>query len=497
VKFFGAKKSDGNGSGDDSKDKRSDGDGVSSDPRKAKRFFEHARTTADAHNYDYSIECFVSGLRWDPESMDHHDQLYEVALKRHASGAKKAGFKEQIGRRGGKTSLEKMLNKEYLWAKDPYDVSLAVGVMENAADAKFDEVVYWVGIRALNAAKADNKPNGKLILKISDLFAAVGRWDKAAEACRVVVQMDPTDGGIIRRLKELEAEQSIVDGNYGDGFRETIRNKADQAETQEDISMGASSTSVIERTKVAFEDSPDDVDLFFKYVRALVGMEVEDYENEAIRVLMTGYEKFKQYRMKMQVGDIKMRQFNRRERDLRRQVREAEDSDDKLKLEGQRQEVEQQQLEFELAEFLERVSKYPSDMAIKFQLGRRQIQMELYDDAIGSFQEAQADPKHRSFALRYLGEAFGKKGWFDEAIDTFRRGIEAHDHDDDRLALELRYELMMVLEQKAIENKDGAIAEEASKVASEIAQHDINYKDIRESVSRLRDLMNSLKIDEG
>ncbi len=505
MKFFGGKKKKSeNGSVDKAEGSneagKADGQVIAytADPRKAKRFFEHARTTADAHNYDYSIECFISGLKWDPESMDHHDQLYEVARKRHASGAKKAGLKEQLSRGGGKTPLDKMLNKEFLWAKDPFNVSLALGVMENAVECQCFEVAYWVGDHALTIAKSGSKLNVKNLLRVSDLFANIGRWDKAAAACRLVVQTDPTDGAMIRRLKELEAEQSIVAGRYGDedGFKQSIKDHEAQSAIQHEISTSGAAgakMSVVERTKLAHEENPDDVDLFLKYIRALVGTEEEDYENEAVRQLMAGFEKFKQYRMKMQVGDIRMRQYNRRERNLRRQARDTGDSDERLTLEEQRQQVLKEQLAFELGEFQERVSKYPTDMALKFQLGRRQIASQMYDDAISSFQEAQADPKHRSFALRYLGEAFGKKGWLDESIDTFRRGIEAHPHDDDRLALELRYELMLVMEKKAQTDHDAAMADEAGKVASQIAQHDINYKDIRDCVSRLKELSIQLK----
>ena len=67
-----------------SKDK-SPGDGFKRDARKARRFFEHAETTADARNYDYAIDCYVNGLRHDPDNMAQHEALYEVAKRRQSS----------------------------------------------------------------------------------------------------------------------------------------------------------------------------------------------------------------------------------------------------------------------------------------------------------------------------------------------------------------------------------------------------------------------------
>ena len=99
----------------------------------------------------------------------------------------------------------------------------------------------------------------------------------------------------------------------------------------------------------------------------------------------------------------------------------------------------------------------------------------------------------RAKSFRYLGEAFTRKEWYDEAVDTFHRGIEVHPYNDDKLALELRYELVKALEFKARRDKNIAVAEEAAKVASQIAQTDFNYKDIRQIIDRLRILIGELR----
>ena len=90
-----------------------------------------------------------------------------------------------------------------------------------------------------------------------------------------------------------------------------------------------------------------------------------------------------------------------------------------------------------------------------------------------------------------------RSGWHDEAIDTFRRGIENHESSDDRRALELRYDLMDALEARAKNNREFESAQEASKVASQIAQTNINFKDIRNRVDALRQLTGELKPSEG
>ena len=130
---------------------------------------------------------------------------------------------------------------------------------------------------------------------------------------------------------------------------------------------------------------------------------------------------------------------------------------------------------------------------MRFNLGRRQLAVNDYDSSIASFQEARSDPKYRAVSLRYLGEAFAAKGWFDESIDTFREGIKAYQFDDDQLALAMRYHLMNALEHKALNEKKLEIGEEAAKIASQIAQVDFNYLDIRDRLEKLRSLVEEMR----
>jgi tetratricopeptide (TPR) repeat protein len=251
---------------------------------------------------------------------------------------------------------------------------------------------------------------------------------------------------------------------------------------------------VIAGYKKRYEANPNDIDLLGKLVNALSESEKPEDEEEAIKILVEAYKRTDQYRLKLRAGDIRIKQYTRR---LRRLKRELEDTGDdearRQQLLKQAKELANEQLGFELEEYSERVKNYPTDMGYRFQLGRRQFALGDDDAAISSFQEAQKDPKSRALTLRYLGEAFHRKGWFDESIDTLRRAIEMHPSTDDKLALELRYELLKSLASKAENVRDLSIAEEASKVASHIAQTDINFKDIRARIDKLRKFMDELR----
>lgn len=465
------------------------------DPKKARKFFDYAKTVADTGNYDYAIECYVNGLRHDPESLSRHEELREVALKRKVKGGKAPGIAEKMKHSGGKTVIDKMLNNEFLWSKDPDNGSYALGVMEQAAKAGLEEVAYWIGSFVMDANRKAKRPNKSMYLKIRDFFAEIGAFDRAVEACQLAYQMDPGNMALQNELKNLQAELTMMRGRYDEGgdFRKGIANADKQKALEQEDSIAKTQSALeatIARAKADHEDHPEDLEKLLKLVRVLQQSEDTALENEAIELLRDAFERTGQYRLKVTMGDIRMKQYRRNIQHLNKQLAEDpanEETKEKL------QKIRTQQVQFELKEYEERVKNYPTDMGLKYQLGLRQFLTHDFDNAIASFQEAQADPKTRTRALLYLGASFVQKEWYDEAIDTFRRGIDSYELSDDRLALDLRYELMNALDRKARSIEDMKVAEEAAKIGSAIAQIDINYKDIRVRIDSMKKFMEQLR----
>lgn len=490
ISFFKRKDSEQPDTGTDS-----DG-GLARDPRKAARFFKHAQTVADARNYDYAIECYINGLKFEPEALDKHESLREVALKRKVNGGKPAGFMESMKHSGGK-GLEKMLNFEYQWSKDPFNPSLALSFMEAAHEEELEEITYWAGQHVIDANKSSKRPSKHTYLKVRDIFAELGAYNKAVEACQYALMLDPQNASLVAEMKGLQAEQTMQKGKYQDGgsFRDSIQDADKQRSLEQEEQIAGSQSIVdanIENARANLAANPEDPDALVKLANALTRKEQNEPENEAMTLLSKVHKMTDQYRYKVRIGDIRIKQFNR---EIRRLRNELKDEPHNPRVKGMLKDLLQDKVEFELAEFTERAKEYPTDMGIRYQLGLRHFAKQEWDNAIECFQTAQNDPKHRAQALRYLGASFARKGWHNDAIDIYHRAIEAHPYKDDRIALELQYELVNSLESKAREDKNVEAVEEASKIASSIAQRDFNFKDIRERVEKLRDLRAELKAD--
>lgn len=471
------------------------------DLRKARKFFDYAKTVADSRNFDYAIECYINGLRHSPDSMDNHEALFDVAKRRAVAGGKPAGFRDKSSHSGGKTATERMLNAEFLWAKDFTNPTLALQVMEHAAAAENWEVGYWIGQIAFEYAQKQKRPNKIMFLKLTDNFEELGGQEgyaMAVETCKIAAQLSQGDMALLKRVQDLEAEKMMQVSKVGQEGSE-VSTVAKDIEGQKKLEradqLAGSEEQVaqrIEDLRAAYQEKPEDIDLMNKLIRGLVTTDNPDHEVEALSLMETALEKYGQSRYQLMIGDLKIKQMKRYDRELRAKLVDA-DEEGKAQLTDLIKKAAEDRLKFELDEYSNRVKLYPTDMGLRFDLGVRQFAVQDFDAAIASFQKAQNEPKRRAWALRYLGECFARKEMHDAAVDTYHRGIEVHPYGDDRLALELRYELVKTLFAKASNESHMPSAEEARQLASNIAQVDFNYKDIGEWVDRTRKLTDKLR----
>lgn len=494
--LFGKKKgSDDGNNGDDS----SGGSDFNRDPRKARRFFEHAKTVAEATNYDYAIEMYINGLRHDPDNMPMHEALLDVAKRRKVAGGKPMGMMDKL-KSSGSDAVSKMLDAEKTWAMNFTDGSLMKEFMKRAVEAdeaeaelNLGEIAFWIGSMAMEFMGP--KAKSKDYIAIRDLFARVGSYDKAIEACKRAIRLDMNNSNLMADLKNLEAEKyaakSAGSGEADASFRDNIKDEEFSKESASGNTRAVSAVdAAVAKRRAEYEEDPEDLDRLSKLVDALLKKEEYNAEEEAMKLLGKAHQQTGQYRYKVRVGDIKMKQFNRDLRDIKKNLAAAP-SDDYFK---QRfKDAQKDKLTFELGEYAERVKNYPTDLKLKFELGKRYYQSRQFDEAIGMLQQGKDEPKSRAQAHLLLGRCFIEKEWFDEAVDTVHRGIEAHPIPDDAVGKELRYDLMISLLAAAEKSRNVEQADEANKLASELLQMDINYKDIKDRKQQATELLNTLR----
>lgn len=496
----------GEGNGADDNGGAGDNNIYKRNPRKADAFFRHAETTADARNYDYAIEMYVNGLKHDIDNVKRYEQLYDVSTRRKVGGGKPAGIKEKMKAKGASGSVEKLMAALKLWALDPINPAPLVDTMEQAVsleqqtgeDVGLGDVVYWMGGHALQTIKTIKKTD-KLLRRMVVCFEQISAFDKAVEAQKLIARNNPEDNQVFTKLKELEAEQTMQTAKYGEagegGFRASMRDADKQRAYEQEESISKTEDvkqQIAERRRAEYEENPDDLDRLLKLVEALAALETDEAELEAISLLKKAHEQSGQYRHKMRIGDIKMKQVNRYMRKLRAKM---EAHPDNPELRAKYEKIRNDRLIFELKEYEQRVKNYPTDLGLKYQYGRRLHQTGRFDDAIGMFQQATSDPKVRTLSYQFLGDCYIRKDWLDEAIETLNKGFDLHPVKDDRAGLDLNYMRMTAYKTSAEKHKNPEHAREALKIASNILQSNINYRDIRLQVDQLRELAKKLESD--
>jgi tetratricopeptide (TPR) repeat protein len=299
-------------------------------------------------------------------------------------------------------------------------------------------------------------------------------YAQAVQACDMALQHNPDDGELRNALRNLSAKYTIQAGRYeeeGD-FTKGVRDMDKQQDLMQQDSLVKDEEYLLDqirKSRQEYLDSPRVQGKINSVVDALLKMENESYENEAIDILAKAHKDTGAYQYKMRVGDIRIRQMSRRYR----QVRDAGD------LVGAKEQA-QRQLAFELEEFVERAANYPTDLSLRFELGRRQFLTGKYDEAISSLQQAQRDPRRALRARSLIGQAFTKKGWYREAAETFDRALQVEMTEEN--AKELRYFLGDVLQRMGELRK-------AQEQFSLVAQIDYNYKDVRQRIEEVRDTL--------
>ena len=235
-------------------------------------------------------------------------------------------------------------------------------------------------------------------------------------------------------------------------------------------------SGVIADAKREYEASPNEAGKINKYVDALIKTDKPEFENQAIDILQKAYDSSRQFRFRLYIGQIVIRQLKRTERTLRAQV--STNSSDKALIAEYRQFVKEM-AEKELEEYLLAAENYPTELKYKYEAAIRLFQLERFSDAIPIFQDARRDPKFKVEASVALGRAFLEAGFTDEAVDTLKVVIDEYQLRGDPKSIDMTYWYA-----RALELKPDVPA--ALKQYSQVAQWNFTYRDVQARIKKLK-----------
>ncbi len=202
---------------------------------KARTFLERAEEVAATDNFDYAIDLYLEGIKRAPEEVElGHKPLRQLSLIREAKGGKKPSIIEKMRHSRGKEPLERMLQAEYLLARDPQNLAYAEALLRAASDGSYNKVVAWIADLIFQANIESEKPNFEHFLLLRDCYLKAGMPERALSAIKWASNLKPDDHTLKDQLRDLSADLTMARGKYGQevDFRQSIKDRDAQAELQ-------------------------------------------------------------------------------------------------------------------------------------------------------------------------------------------------------------------------------------------------------------------------
>ncbi len=467
-------------------------------PKKAKAFFDHARTAHESGGYEYAMQCWLSGLRWDPTSM-HGLNAFLASSEVYALEKPKKGVsKETKNAIAAKGDVGKYINALLDFGLKRLDISNAIKVTSAAAKINLKEPTTMLGEHALKLVQNDSKQKKDMYVKLLDSFESVGAFQLAAIAGESACRLDSTDGEIQVRVRNMLAQSTMTSGGYDSdeegGFRKNIRDADKQQELAEQDSVAKSDStkdSIVITTEAAHIARPDDLPSMEAYAKALLERGKGADELKAMTLYSKAYKGSGEFRYRKYAGEI---QVMRARRTLTKIAAQAQANPADEEMQTKLSKANAQFDKMSIDELKLQVKNYPTDLALKYKLGKILFGKGEYQESIEQFQIAQNDPKLRREVQTLIGKAFRNLGgWEDAAITSFEQAFDGISDETSDLGMDIRYGLMDALQAKAAKDLDIASAERADKLAAGMAIQQFNFRDVRDRREQIKALMNEIK----
>ncbi|MHC4386136.1 MAG: tetratricopeptide repeat protein [Planctomycetota bacterium] len=452
---------------------------------KARAFFERAEEVAVTNNFDYAIELYLDGLRQCPDALeDGHAALRRLGLIRQGQGGKKPSMVEKMKRLKGKTPLEKMLNAEYLMAKDPDHLAYAEDLLQAAIEGGYLRTAEWMAHIIFEATKLSDKSDKvrfDSFILLKDCYKKMHMFTNAVVACQSALEIRPQDSLLADELRDLSASMTMEKGKYGTAksFRDSIKNRNAQDKLQSQNNVVKSidvKQEAVERARKKIRGGHEAVTNILELAGALFSMETQQSEEEAIKLLDSSYEKSKDFTFLKRLAEYRIKKLKVHIRLLTKEIQKQPQDEN---LPKQLQQIQHQLDEVELDHFKKCVENYPTELKFKYEYGRCLIKSQQFDLAIPMFQESQKDPRLKVASMDKMGVCFLLKGWQDDAIDIFLQALEHCVNKDSTIAKDIRYNLARAYE-------DSGQPDKALELYRKLAQTDFSYKDVGQRIDFLR-----------
>lgn len=383
---------------------------------------KRAEESFNKRNYDYARDLYLTVLAKDPNHELAHKGLYATCLRKN----QEQGGPGKLKLMGMKTMIMGQLQTAKNNPQKRIDITLKylvddptnAGVRTQLASGLRD-LGKWVGaaIEAEIAFATDQK-NVEAAKIVVEAKTQLGKVDEAEAILQKVSGAAAEDRDIERLRRDLAARKSAGVFNKGtDDYRNVIKDKEHAAQLEKNTQLVKTDEdfeAVMSHLKGELESNPSDVktvqkiaQLYFDYKKDW--KTAKEWFSKAAEISPQDSV------LRDKIEDCELRLWDAR-------VAQAEKSGD-----AKLAEIKAGRLKAMMSSYQRRVADRPTDMGLRFELGKAYFLAggTFLDKAIGEFQQAVKDPKKKIDSHRYLGAAFQKKKLYDMADAQYQKAEDA------------------------------------------------------------------------
>ena len=444
--------------------------------RDIRAIFQKGNDALLRENYDYAVDLLTQVMEREPAFYEGRKALRAAQAKKAGGGGgffKKAWSsasssplvaKGQIALR--RNPVEALAIGEQILNSDPN----SSGGHRLIAEAAVALDMPRTAVMSLDMLFRNSPKDKTIAIQYANMLAEIGEARRAEKILMDLQNAMPSDPELNQALKDLSARKTLSEGGYdalADGkgsYRDILRNEkeavsleqANRSQKTEDQGK-----NLIAEYEARLKTEPNNVRL----MRNIAELYTEKKQYD---LALQFYEKIKasdagaaDASIDAAIALTKTRRF---ENQIEKLDATAPDYTDKVA------QINAEKQAFRIAECQKRVEKFPTDLAIRYEMGVLYFEAGKIGEAIQEFQKSKTNPNKKLASMNYLAQCFAKRKMYDLAAKTFQEAIKEKPVFDEEKK-DLIYNLGTVLE--AMEKKDEAI--EQFKLIYEV---DSAYRDV-------------------
>lgn len=416
--------------------------------------FDRARQVMANSDFDYAIQLLLTCCKIDPGNFGFRQLLRRAQKEKYGNNMRGSRFaflstprlKARVKAAKAAGDYVKVLEyAEQVLCKNPWDSGTQMDMAES-----FDALgLLDLAVFSLDQARQKYPRDATLNRALARLFEKRGDFQKAIVLWQLVKEAVPSDVEASHKAKDLAASETIARGRYQESVDGTKQSPIIDRIEQQSAEKVDKITRESEAIQKRIEADPTEPSL---YLQLAATFRKAGQDERARATLQQGLGPTGNHfslqlelmeldlvplRKNLEVTEAKLKQ-KRDQRKTDEVFDEGPTEEELIKLRAKQvKEINAR----EISIYRTRADRFPTDLALRLELGTRLLKADLVDEAITELQQVRRDDKLKGMAAMYLGLCFRRRANWRLAQRNFEEALQFLPSADELARKEVLFQL--------------------------------------------------------